>query len=284
MSTARLAEPAADPFLPRVARVQRRLRDLPDTVTLELVSANGTELPSYQPGQFTMLYAFGVGEIPVSISGDASDRRRLVQTIRAVGPVSAALTRLGAGDCLGIRGPYGSAWPMQAAEGLDVVVMAGGLGLAPLRPAIYHLLANRPKFGRVELLYGTRAPSDILFLRQLETWRKRLDFDVAVTVDHADRSWRQNVGVVTRLVPRLAADPTHALALLCGPEVMMRYGAMALQDAGMPETAIWLSLERNMKCAVGLCGHCQFAGSFVCKDGPVVRYDAVRSLLSLREV
>jgi NAD(P)H-flavin reductase len=273
-----------DAMVPRVARVVRRTRDLADTWTLDLVAADGAPLPHYAPGQFTMLYAFGVGEIPVSISGDASDGSRLVQTIRAVGQVSAALTRLSVGDALGVRGAYGTAWPVADGYGRDVVVVAGGLGLAPLRPALYQLLAERRKFGKLVLLYGTRRPEDILFRRQLERWRKQLDMEIEVTVDHAGPEWRGHVGVVTKLIPRLGVDPDNAMALVCGPEVMMRFAASALHDVGMGEASIHLSLERNMKCAVGLCGHCQFAGSFVCKDGAVMRYDTVRRLLGVREV
>ena len=282
----RLAElaPVTDAMIPRVARVVRRVRDLPDTVTLELVSADGAPMMRYAPGQFTMMYVLGVGEIPVSISGDASDTTRLVQTVRAVGKVSEAVTRLSAGDTLGLRGPYGTAWPVAEGYGRDVVVVAGGLGLAPLRPALYQLRAERKQFGKVVLLYGTRRPEEILFRRQLETWRRQLDMEIEVTVDHANTDWRGNVGVVTKLIPRLGVEAANAMALVCGPEIMMRYAASALQDIGMPEDAIHLSLERNMKCAVGLCGHCQFAGSFICKDGAVMRYDRVRRLLGLKEI
>ncbi len=273
-----------DPMLPRSVRVQKRSRDLPDTVTLELVPADGAPLPPYLPGQFTMLYVFGVGEIPVSISGDPRDQSKLVQTVRSIGPVSDAVIKLQPGDLLGMRGPFGTAWPMQGIEGQDVVVVAGGLGLAPLRPPIYHLLANRDRFGKVVLLYGTRSPDDVLYRRQLETWRKRLDLQIEVTVDRAGADWRGHVGVVTKLIPRIGVDTHHATALVCGPEVMMRFGAAALHDLGLAETSIWLSLERNMKCAIGLCGHCQFAGLFACKDGPVVRYDHVRRLLALKEI
>ena len=271
-------------MVPRPVRVRKRTRDLPGTVTLELVPTDGAPLPRYAPGQFTMLYVFGVGEIPVSISGDASDGSKLVQTIRSVGAVSEAVTRLEPDDVLGLRGPFGSAWPTAELEGQDVVVVAGGLGLAPLRPSIYHLLANRERFGKVVLLYGTRGPDEILYRRQLERWRKRLDIQLEVTVDHAGADWRGHVGVVTRLIPRLAIDTRHATALVCGPEIMMRFAASALCDLGLPEIAVWLSLERNMKCAVGLCGHCQFAGLFACKDGPVVRYDQVRRLLAMKEI
>jgi len=274
----------ADAMVPRIVRVRKRARDLPGTVTLEFEPADGTTLPRYQPGQFTMLYVFGVGEIPISISGDAGDATRLVQTVRSVGAVSEAVTQLKPGDLVGLRGPFGTAWPTDELAGQDVVVVAGGLGLAPLRPSIYHLLANRARFGKVVLLYGTRSPEEILYRRQLQTWRKRLDVDLEVTVDHAGPDWRGHVGVVTRLIPRIAVDTAHATALVCGPEVMMRFAAAALHDIGLPESAIWVSLERNMKCAVGLCGHCQFAGMFACKDGAVVRYDRVRRLMGLKEI
>jgi NAD(P)H-flavin reductase len=278
------APAAADPMVPRIVRVRKRTRELPGHATLELESADGAPLPRYRPGQFTMMYVFGVGEIPVSISGDASDPSRLVQTIRSVGAVSEAVTSLKAGDLLGLRGPFGTAWPTEELAGQDVVVVAGGLGLAPLRPSIYHLLANRGQFGKVVLLYGTRSPEEILYRRQLVTWRRRLDVQIEVTVDHAGAEWRGNVGVVTRLIPKLAIDVHHATALVCGPEVMMRFAAAGLHDIGMPEHAIWVSLERNMKCAVGLCGHCQFAGMFACKDGAVVSYDRVRRLMGLKEI
>jgi NAD(P)H-flavin reductase len=279
-----LAVPATDPMVPRIVRVRKRTRDLPGTVTLELEPADNAPLPRYRPGQFTMLYVFGIGEIPVSVSGDASDASRLVQTVRAVGAVSEAITLLKRGDVLGLRGPFGTAWPTEELTGQDVVVVAGGLGLAPLRPSIYHLLAHRPRFGKVVVLYGTRSPDEILYRRQLETWRTRLDLQLEVTVDHAGGDWRGNVGVVTRLIPRLSIDVAHATALVCGPEVMMRFAGAALQDIGLPEQAIWVSIERNMKCAIGLCGHCQFAGMFACKDGAVVRYDRVRRLMALKEV
>jgi NAD(P)H-flavin reductase len=276
--------PMQDPMAPRAVRVRKRTRDLPGTVTLELESVDETPLPRFRPGQFTMLYVVGIGEIPISISGDADDAGKLVQTIRAVGAVSEAVTRLRPGAVLGLRGPFGTPWPTDEINGQDVVVMAGGLGLAPLRPSIYHLLAHREKFGKLALLYGTRGPQEILFRRELEGWRQRFDIQVEVTVDHAGPDWRGDVGVVTKLVPRLAIDTGNASALVCGPEIMMRFGAAALQELGLPESAIWLSLERNMHCAVGLCGHCQFAGLFVCKDGPVVRYDRVRHLLGLKEI
>ncbi len=278
------AAAAVDPMVPRIVRVQKRTRDLPGHATLELVSTDGAPLPRYAPGQFTMLYVFGVGEIPVSISGDANDGSKLVQTVRSVGAVSEAVTQLKPGDMLGLRGPFGSAWPTDQLAGQDVVLVAGGLGLAPLRPSIYHLLSSRGRFGKVVVLYGARGPEEILYRRQLETWRKRLDVQLEVTVDHAGADWRGHVGVVTKLIPRMSVDVANATALVCGPEVMMRFAAAGLHDIGLSEASIWVSIERNMKCAVGLCGHCQFAGLFACKDGAVVRYDRVRRLMGMREI
>jgi NAD(P)H-flavin reductase len=281
---AEAAAAAVDPMVPRMVRVQKRTRELPGHATLELVSTDDVPLPRYAPGQFTMLYVFGVGEIPVSISGDANDPSKLVQTVRSVGAVSEAVTQLKRGDLLGLRGPFGTAWPTHELAGQDVVVVAGGLGLAPLRPSIYHLLSRRDRFGKVVLLYGARGPEELLYRRQLESWRKRLDIQLEVTVDHAGADWRGHVGVVTKLIPRISVDVANATALVCGPEVMMRFTAAGLHDLGLPEDSIWVSIERNMKCAVGLCGHCQFAGLFACKDGAVVRYDRVRRLMGMREI
>jgi NAD(P)H-flavin reductase len=282
MSTAPIAELAADPMVPRLARVRRRRRDAPAVWTLEIAEEAGGA--PFTPGQFNMLTAFGVGEVPISMSGDPAAPHRTVHTIRAVGPVSTALAGLRPGDALGLRGPFGNAWPIEAAAGSDVVVIAGGLGLAPLRPALYRLLAARERYGRIVLLYGSRSPADILYRHQLEGWRRRLDIDIAVTVDHAAPAWRGQVGVVTTLIQRAAFDPLHAVALVCGPEVMMRFAIAALRDAGVADEAIYLSMERNMKCAIGFCGHCQFGPVFVCRDGPVFRYDRVSAMLRQKEI
>jgi len=271
-----------DPMLPRIARVRRRRRDGPQIWTLDIEDDGATA--GFVPGQFNMLTAFGAGEVPISLSGDPASSDRLVHTIRAVGAVSRALAALKPGAALGLRGPFGTGWPMEEVVGRDVVVIAGGLGLAPLRPALYRLMAERARYGNVVLLYGTRSPDDILFRRELESWRRRLDVDIEVTVDQAQSGWRGHVGVVTTLVPKAAFDPLNAIALVCGPEVMMRFVIAALRDSGVDDEAIYLSMERNMKCAVGFCGHCQFGGSFICRDGPVVRYDRVRPLLALKEI
>jgi NAD(P)H-flavin reductase len=270
-----------DPMLPLPARVLRRRRELADSWTL-VIEPEDPALLRFAPGQFNMLYAHGVGEVAVSVSGDAAAPRHLVHTVRNVGKVSGALTRLGRGARLGVRGPFGTVWPIDAAQGKDVVVVAGGLGLAPLRPAIYRLLRERRRFGRVAVLYGTRSPADILYPRELERWRRKLQ--VEVTVDHAGTDWRGHVGVVTGLIPKARLDPARAVALVCGPEIMMRFAAMALVDAGMPPAAIHLSLERNMKCALGHCGRCQLGPLLVCRDGPVVDYARAAGLLAVPEL
>jgi NAD(P)H-flavin reductase len=280
------AVPAArlpDPFVPEIYRVGSLRRELPDTMTLEVAPLAGKR-PPFRPGQFNMLYVFGVGEIAISMSGDCVDETKFVHTVRDVGAVSRAITRLETGAMIGLRGPFGVGWPVEAAEGKDVVMVAGGLGLAPLRPAIYHVLANRARYRRVTILFGSRNPHDMLYRHELEAWRQHLDIGIEVTVDHADVDWRGNVGVVPALIPRATFDPRSTVAFVCGPEVMMRYTARALHEAGVMSGRIYLSMERNMKCGIGLCGHCQFGPTLVCKDGPVMQFNRIAGIFAVREV
>lgn len=273
----------ADPFVPQAYRVVRVIRESADTATFDLVPVKG-ELPAFRPGQFNMLYAFGVGEIAISMSGDPADQGRFVHTVRAVGAVSRAITALETDGIVGLRGPFGTPWPMEAAKGSDVVIIAGGLGLAPVRPAIYEVLRDRRRYGRVVLLVGMRNPSDILYRHELEQWRSHLDVEIELTVDHASADWRGNVGVVPGLIPRMGLNPANTIAMVCGPEIMMRFTVSALRDAGFALDHIYLSMERNMKCAIGLCGHCQFGSDFVCKDGPVMRFDRIARIFAVREI
>ena len=272
------AEPSTDHLTPRPARVLGWRAETAESASITLEPAGGPWLP----GQFNMLYAFGTGEVPISISGDPGRPDRLTHTVRPVGMVSAALCRLRRGDWAGVRGPFGSGWPLAGARGRDVLVVAGGVGLAPLRPVLYEVLRHREDYGRVTLLYGARTPGDLLFRRELERWRRRVD--VLVTVDAAARGWTGDVGVVTPLLRRAVFDPARAVALVCGPEVMMRFALADLRRLGLPREATWISIERNMHCAVGLCGHCQLGPAFVCRDGPVFRADAVAWMLGVREV
>lgn len=264
--------------------IKKVYRDTADTFTMDLVNQDdGKGLP-FTPGQFNMLYAFGAGEVPVSISGNPTSTKLLVHTIRVVGAVTQAIQRLRAGDIIGVRGPFGTGWPVKTAEGNDIMLIAGGIGLAPIRPALYYLLANRGKYGKIVLLYGTRTPSDILYRSELEQWRARFDLEVEVTVDRTKGDWWGNVGVVPTLIQRAPFDPLNAVAMICGPEVMMRFSVMALRKTGMTASDIFISMERNMKCAVGLCGHCQYGAKFVCKDGPVFSYESVADLFNKREI
>lgn len=269
---------------PVACRVERVGRETRDSWTLTLAPADGATRPAFAPGQFNMLHVFGFGEVPISMSGAAGDGDRWVHTVRAVGQVTQALCALRAGAVVGVRGPFGTPWPMARAEGRDVVVVAGGIGLAPLRPVILALIAQRERFGRVAILYGARTPDDLLFRRQLAAWRGRFDLQVDVTVDRAQPGWHGHVGLVTRLVRQARFAPEDALAMICGPEPMMRYAAAELVHHGVSAEEVFVSMERNMKCAIGLCGHCQFGAPFTCLDGPVFPLAAVAGALHRREL
>lgn len=276
---------AADPpshgaMTPVPHRVLSRTRETHDTWTLELESLRAPI--AIGPGQFNMLYAFGVGEVPISTSACRADGR-LVHTIREVGAVSAALCAAQPGDVLGVRGPFGTRWPVEAAAGGDLLIAAGGIGLAPLRPAVLHALEHREDYADLCLLVGARSPVELLYPEQLADWRGRFDFDVRITVDSAVGAWHGRVGVVTRLIPHADFDPDTVTALLCGPGPMMRFTARALLDAGVAPERIWISEERNMQCGVGHCGHCQLGPFLLCRDGPVLRWDAMAPHLEVRE-
>ncbi len=273
-----------DPMLVRPLQIQRIIRDLGDTFSLILQPPDGEADFSFQPGQFNMLYVYGVGEVPISISGDPARREILVHTTREVGTVTRAMRKLKVGDSLGVRGPYGKGWPVDKVENQDVVLLTGGIGLAPLRPMIHYLLTRREKYGRIVLLYGARTPEDILYRKDLEKWRSRFDLEAHLTVDHATGAWRGNVGVVTSLVRRSPFDPQNCIAMVCGPEIMMRFAVMELQKRGVADDRIYISMERNMKCGIGLCGHCQLGPTFVCKDGPVYCYADIKDIFTKREM
>jgi NAD(P)H-flavin reductase len=267
-------------YLPTPLVIADTVRELPGVFTFAFSAQAGF---AFRPGQFNMLYAHGVGEVPISISGDPAEPGRLIHTIRAVGSVTRALERLDTGGYVGVRGPYGSAWPLAEVRGRDVWFIAGGLGLAPLRPAILHVLAHRSDYGAVNILCGARSPEALLYRDELSRWRGRFDCRVKVIVDHARRDWYGPVGVVTKLVSNDTFGPNDAV-LACGPEVMLRFVVRELARRGVPESAIWVSLERSMKCGVGWCGHCQLGGTFVCKNGPVYRFDEVAAWLHTREL
>jgi anaerobic sulfite reductase subunit B len=270
--------------------VAARKAETYDTVTL-LLRPVAEPIEPPRPGQFTMLYAFGVGEVPVSVSGasvsgasvSGSSGGLLVQTIRAVGAVTRALCAAAPGDMIGVRGPFGTGWEAHQADGRDMLVVAGGIGLAPLRPVLLSALAERARYDRVVLLVGARSPQDVPFARELDTWRRR-GADVRVTVDHGDQGWHGHVGLVTGLIKGAIADPAGTAAFVCGPEIMMRLSAEMLVHCGVPAAAIRVSLERNMRCGAALCGHCQLGPLLLCRDGPVVGYADAAPLAAKKEL
>jgi NAD(P)H-flavin reductase len=269
-------------MLPLPYRVCHRKKETSDTFTLEMTPVPpGAGMP-IRPGQFNMLYAFGVGEVPISISGDVREPGRLVHTIRAVGAVSQRLTALGDGDFVGVRGPFGNPWPVELGQGRDVLVVAGGLGLAPLRPIVYALKAERSRFGRCTVLYGTRTPEDQLFTREFKAWRAA-GIDVLRAVGQSTPKWRETVGHVTALIPLAQFEPGNTVAFLCGPELMMRFTSLDLIQRGIPGDRVFLSMERNMKCAIGFCGHCQWGPEFMCLQGPVFPFTKIERWLRVRE-
>lgn len=270
-------------LLPRPYRVRSVRREMRGTVTLALEPIEGA-LPQFSPGQFNMLYAFGVGEVPISVSASSLKDGIVTHTVRAVGAVSEALSRMKPGDAVGLRGPYGTSWPVRDAEGNDILLIAGGIGLAPLRPAVRYVADHPEEYGNVALLYGARTPRDILYRRELDRMGRRTGIDVRVTVDQALAGWTGDVGVVGNLIPRVRFDPLNTVAMLCGPEIMLRFVVRELQRQGIPNDDIYVSMERNMKCGIGICGHCQFGPYFICKDGPVFRYDRVAEFLTKAEV
>ena len=274
---------AGDAMVPRPFVVRDVVRETDDTVTLVLEPVDGDPM-RFRPGQFTMVGRPGFGEVPISISGDAERPAALVHTVRAVGDATAAIERARPGDMLLVRGPYGRGWGAADAAGGDVLVIAGGIGLAPLRPLALEIVAHRKQFRRFFLVLGSRSPAQLLYRAELERWRDEAGVDLVVTVDSADLQWRGPVGVVTTALPRRDIVAASTFAFVCGPEIMMRLTAEELCHIGIPEQRIRLSMERNMKCGVGLCGHCQLREHFVCLDGPVFDYTQVRSLLTTSEL
>ena len=266
------------------AEIRRTLWETEDTFTMLLDVDRRVERYTFKAGQFNMVYVFGVGEAAISISSDPGKPSLIAHTIHRVGTVTSALSQMRKGDIVGIRGPFGTSWPIDEALGKDVCIVAGGIGLAPLRPVMYELLHRRSKFGRVILLYGARSPIDLLYRVELEQWGKQNNVEVIVTVDRGDSSWKGYIGVVTHLFSYLKLDTRETLAYVCGPEVMMKYTLDELERRGISPEQIFVSLERNMKCAIGFCGHCQIGPVFVCKDGPVFRLPVVRALLDRKEM
>ncbi len=272
-----------DPMVPRRYAITQVRQDTRDTFTLLLDPVDGEPI-TFRAGQFTMLHAFGVGEVPISICGDPRHPTPLEHTIRNVGAVTRALVNAEPGTEVGVRGPFGTTWDAADAVGNDVVFVTGGIGLAPLRPAILDVLAERERYGKVLLLYGSRTPEDILYGAEMRRWADLNGVNVQMTVDNAPYGYKGKVGFVTELITRAGFEPRKAFSFVCGPEGMMRAAAAALTGRGVPPARIRMSMERSMKCGIGLCGHCQLRDVFLCVDGPVLNYSRLEPLMNVREL
>lgn len=272
-----------EPMMPRLFRIKRVKREVAGVFTWHLEAEDGQPF-SFRPGQFNMLYGFGLGEVAISISGDCRENGFLMHTIRAVGSVTREMAKLKAGAVIGVRGPFGRGWPIDEVTGNDIIFVTGTVGLAPLRPLILEVLARRNEFGKVVLCYGSRGTDDILYEDDLHLWRGRFDTNVHVTVHSAPSGYRGRVGSVAAAVRAAKLDGDNSQAFVCRSESMTKPAVDALHEKGITSDRIWVTLERNMKCGVGLCGHCQFGPTFMCKDGPVYRYDQIERLFTTREL
>jgi NAD(P)H-flavin reductase len=276
--------PAHNPWIAHSARIEEIHAEVPGVATYDLVFNNPEVAAAYrfEPGQFNMLYLPGYGESAISISSDPAQTGRLSHTVRAAGNVTQELARKKVGDHIGVRGPFGSCWPVESYRGYDLIIACGGIGLAPLRPAIYHILNHRAEYGRAILLYGARTPRDLLYTAEYDAWRNK-GVEVEVTVDMGDSTWQGHVGVVPALFYRLRVKPKQTVVMTCGPEIMMRFVVFEALARRLYPEEIFVSMERNMSCAMGFCGHCQYGPHFICKDGPVFDFRQVAPLFNLEE-
>jgi NAD(P)H-flavin reductase len=271
----------ANPYLIHPATIVEKIREAEDinSYRLQLVDEQVRRQFRFEAGQFNMVYLFGVGEVAISIVSDPDEPQCLDHTIRSVGRITKAIAALQPGDVLGLRGPFGQGWPLEEARGRNVVIVTGGLGCAPVVGAIEYIFRRRAQYGSVKILHGVKTSHDLLYRERFDAWRRSPDTEVLLTSDQPDKAWSYHTGVVTELFERVSIDPAKSIVLMCGPEIMMRLGVPILMSRGIPATAIYVSLERHMECGIGLCGHCQFGPYFLCKDGPVMRYDRVAQWL-----
>ncbi len=268
-----------NPYIPKLAIIKDFIDETPDTRTFKICFKDPKDAQSFefQPGQFIELTAFGYGEAPFSISGKSNRENTFEVTIRKVGVVTSAIFRLERGSVVGVRGPFGRGWPINKMHGKDILIIGGGIGLAPLRPIIHYIGGNRDKFNNVILMYGARTPKDLLYKYEFEGWSKFIE--VHLTVDSGDQTWKGRVGVVTVLFDEIDVIPEKTIALQCGPPIMMYFVTKKLKELGFPDENIYLSLERLMKCGMGFCGKCTISGRYVCKEGPVFAYNEIKEFL-----
>jgi len=273
-----------NPYLPAEAEVVDRTEEAPSVFTLRLRLCDETQRQAYRfaPGQFNMLYLYGVGEVPISIVSDPDDPGHLLHTIRAVGRVTRGMAALRPGERIGLRGPYGRGWPLERAAGHDVLIVTGGLGCAPVVSVVNYVMLRRDRFGRLTIIQGVKHAQDLLWRERYAYWDSLPDTQVLLAANHGGPLWPWHVGLVTDLFDQASIAPERTQAMMCGPEGMMRASIAQLKRRGLPEDNIYLSMERNMQCAIGHCGHCQFGAAFVCAQGPVFAYPEVRALLDVR--
>lgn len=243
----------------------------------EIALPNGEGL-NHEPGQFVEVSILGVGEVPISIASSPTKRGSFELVVRNTGRVTGALHKLEAGNELGIRGPFGKGFPVRILEGNDLLFVAAGLGMVPLRSLINFVIDNRRDFGKVNILLGCRTPHNMLFNDEVSGWGKRLDVNFNCTVDQADPEWKGNVGLITKLIPGIDLDPERTFGVVCGPPIMYKFVIAELLKKNIPERQILVSLERHMKCGLGKCGHCQINGMYCCQDGPVFSYDKIKGV------
>lgn len=284
MSQTAILETAAaiEPMLARPATVTAVRPEAYGISTFSLEYADPSLASGFIPGQFNMIFLPGFGEVAISICSDPNAPRVMDHTIRYAGTVTRAIGRLKAGDTVGMRGPYGNPWPMDLAEGKDLMLASGGIGLAPLRPVILEALHRRDSFGRILLLYGGRTPQDLLYTDEYERWQEG-GIEMYVSVDRADETWKGQVGVIPMAFYRTRLDHRRTLVFTCGPEIMMRFVIYEAMARRIPKESIFVSMERNMKCAIGFCGHCQLGPVFICKQGPVFRFSAIEPFFGREE-
>ena len=268
--------------VPDIFVVTERIQENSDTVTLAIAPINDQPLTPFTPGQFNMLYRFGVGEVPISFSGSHLNLNNYHHTIRMIGKTTEGLAGLQVGQQLGVRGPFGRGWPMAEITGKQLLIIAGGIGLAPLQPIIEAAVQGSLGAREVQLFYGAKSPQALLFQNRLPAWRQHTT--VQESVDSANSNWHGHIGVITQPLAKAQFNPANTLALICGPEIMMRFAIQTLQQLGLPERSIYLSMERNMHCAIGHCGHCQWGPHFICKDGPVFNFADIADWFYLREL
>lgn len=273
-----------DPYLPLEAEIIEYHQESPTLFTfhLKFLEQDQHDTFTFAPGQFNMVYLYGVGEVPISIVSDPEDKHKITHTLRAVGRVTKALQKLQKGDRLGIRGPYGSGWPVKHVRGQDIVVLTGGLGCAPTVAMINYMMKRRHHYGEINILQGVKHSDDFIFRQQYEQWQKIPKTEVYIAADQADANWPWKMGYVTDMIEPLNIHPEKTTVMMCGPEIMMHLAIQGFIKKGLKEEAIYLSMERNMECALGQCGHCQYGGLFVCKEGPVFSYPQIKSLFSVK--